>query len=49
MLEVSLTGIARFAMLRPLSIMANKGFIGLQGALGGIPMHFRNLKIKPIE
>lgn len=34
---------------RPLSEMATKGRIGLQGAHGGIPTHFRNLKIKPIE
>ncbi len=33
----------------PMSTMATKGFIGLQGAHGGIPTHFRNLKIKPIE
>ena len=34
---------------RPLAEMATKGRIGLQGAHGGIPTHFRNLKIKPIE
>ena len=34
---------------RPLSEMATKGRIGLQGAHGGIPSHFRNLKIKSIE
>jgi hypothetical protein len=34
---------------RPLSEMATKGRIGLQGAHGGIPSHFRNLKIKAIE
>ncbi|MEI6605066.1 MAG: DUF1080 domain-containing protein [Verrucomicrobiota bacterium] len=34
---------------RPLAEMATKGRIGLQGAHGGIPTHFRNIKIKPIE
>jgi hypothetical protein len=34
---------------RPLAEMATKGHIGLQGAHGGIPTHFRNLKIKAIE
>jgi hypothetical protein len=34
---------------RPLAEMATKGRIGLQGAHGGIPTHFRNLKIKPLE
>jgi hypothetical protein len=34
---------------RPLSEMATKGRIGLQGAHGGIPAHFRNLKLKSIE
>jgi len=34
---------------RPLSEMATKGRIGLQGAHGGIPTHFRNLKIKPVQ
>ena len=34
---------------RSLSEMATKGRIGLQGAHGGIPTHFRNIKIKPIE
>lgn len=34
---------------RPLAEMATKGRIGLQGAHGGIPAHFRNLKIKSIE
>jgi hypothetical protein len=34
---------------RPLAEMATKGRIGLQGAHGGIPTHFRNLKIHPIE
>jgi len=29
----------------PLSEMATRGHIGLQGAHGGIPTHFRNLKI----
>jgi hypothetical protein len=33
---------------RPLSEMATKGFIGLQGAHGGIPTHFRNIKIKSL-
>ncbi len=32
-----------------LSGMPTKGRIGLQGAHGGIPTHFRNIKIKPIE
>ena len=34
---------------RPLAGLATKGRIGLQGAHGGIPAHFRNLKIKAIE
>jgi 3-keto-disaccharide hydrolase len=34
---------------RPLAEMATKGHIGLQGAHGGIPTHFRNLKIKPLD
>ena len=34
---------------RPLAEMATKGRIGLQGAHGGIPTHFRNIRIKPIE
>jgi hypothetical protein len=34
---------------RPLAEMATKGHIGLQGAHGGIPTHFRNIKIKSIE
>ena len=34
---------------RPLAVMATKGRIGLQGAHGGVPTHFRNLKIKPIK
>ena len=34
---------------RPLAQMATKGRIGLQGAHGGIPTHFRNLRIKSIE
>ena len=34
---------------RPLAEMGTKGRIGLQGAHGGIPTHFRNLKIKPID
>jgi hypothetical protein len=29
--------------------MATKGRIGLQGAHGGIPTHFRNLKIKVLN
>jgi hypothetical protein len=33
---------------RPLAEMATKGRIGLQGAHGGIPSHFRNIKIKPL-
>ena len=33
---------------RPLAEMATKGRIGLQGAHGGIPTHFRNIKIKPL-
>ena len=32
-----------------LAKMATKGRIGLQGAHGGVPAHFRNLKIKVIE
>jgi hypothetical protein len=34
---------------RPLAEMATKGRIGLQGAHGGIPTHFRNLKIKTLD
>jgi hypothetical protein len=34
---------------RPLAEMATKGRIGLQGAHGGIPTHFRNLKIKALD
>jgi len=34
---------------RPLAEMATKGRIGLQGAHGGIPTHFRNLKIKLLD
>jgi hypothetical protein len=34
---------------RPLAEMATKGHIGLQGAHGGIPTHFRKIKIKQIE
>lgn len=33
---------------RPLAEMETKGRIGLQGAHGGIPTHFRNIKIKPL-
>jgi Domain of Unknown Function (DUF1080) len=33
----------------PLAEMATKGHIGLQGAHGGIPTHFRNLKIRSID
>jgi Domain of Unknown Function (DUF1080) len=35
-------------MPRPLAEMATQGRIGLQGAHGGIPTHFRNLKIRPL-
>ena len=31
---------------RPLAEMATKGHVGLQGAHGGIPAHYRNIKIK---
>jgi hypothetical protein len=34
---------------RPLADMPVKGRIGLQGAHGGIPAHFRNIKIRPIN
>jgi hypothetical protein len=34
---------------RPLAEMATKGHIGLQGAHGGIPTHFRNLKVKSLD
>jgi hypothetical protein len=34
---------------RPLAEMATKGRVGLQGAHGGIPTHFRNLKIKSLD
>ena len=34
---------------RPLAEMATKGHIGLQGAHGGIPSHFRNIKIKSLD
>jgi len=36
-------------LARPLSEMATKGRIGLQGAHGGIPTHFRNIKIKSLK
>ena len=32
-----------------LAEMATKGHVGLQGAHGGIPVHYRNIKIKSIE
>jgi hypothetical protein len=35
-------------MPRPLAEMSTKGRIGLQGAHGGIPTHFRNLRIRPL-
>ena len=34
---------------RPLAEMATKGRIGLQGAHGGVPTHYRNLKIKSLD
>jgi hypothetical protein len=34
---------------RPLAEMATKGHIGLQGAHGGIPTHFRNIRIKALD
>jgi len=34
---------------RPLAEMATRGRIGLQGAHGGVPTHFRNLKIKSLD
>jgi hypothetical protein len=34
---------------RPLAEMATEGHIGLQGAHGGIPTHFRNIKIKSLD
>jgi len=34
---------------RALAEMATKGRIGLQGAHGGIPTHFRNIKIKTLD
>lgn len=34
---------------RPLAEMATKGRIGLQGAHGGIPTRFRNIKIKLLD
>lgn len=34
---------------RPLAEMATQGRIGLQGAHGGIPTHFRNLKIQQLD
>jgi hypothetical protein len=34
---------------RPLAEMATKGRIGLQGAHGGIPTRFRNIKIKSLD
>jgi hypothetical protein len=34
---------------RPLAEMATKGRVGLQGAHGGIPTHFRNIKIKSLD
>lgn len=34
---------------RPLAEMATKGHIGLQGEHGGVPTHFRNVKIKSLN
>ena len=34
---------------RPLAEMATKGHVGLQGAHGGIPAHYRNIKIKWLD
>jgi hypothetical protein len=34
---------------RPLAEMVTKGRIGLQGAHGSIPTHFRNIKIKSLD
>ena len=34
---------------KPLAELATKGHIGLQGKHGGVPIFFRNLKIKPID
>ncbi len=36
-------------MPRPLAEMATKGHIGLQGEHGGVPTHYRNIKIKAIS
>ena len=33
---------------KTLAEMATKGHIGLQGKHGGVPIYFRNIKIKPI-
>ena len=34
---------------RPMAGMATKGHVGLQGAHGGIPTHYRNIKIKSLD
>lgn len=34
---------------KPMAELATKGHIGLQGKHGGVPIYFRNLKIKPID
>jgi hypothetical protein len=33
----------------PLATIPTKGHIGLQGKHGGVPIYFRNLKIKELE
>ena len=34
---------------RPLAGMTTKGHVGLQGAHGGIPTHYRNIRIKSLD
>jgi len=34
---------------KPMAELATKGHVGLQGKHGGVPIHFRNLKIKPLD
>jgi hypothetical protein len=33
---------------KPLAELATKGHIGLQGKHGGVPIYFRNMKVKPL-
>jgi hypothetical protein len=34
---------------KPLARLPTKGHIGLQGKHGGVPIHFRNLKVKSLD